>query len=392
MASRAVAETEAAVAAFAQRFGRVPTVIASAGGRVNVIGEHTDYHEGYALPAAIDLRTLALAAPRDDGALCIRSDAVDAQVTVSVAQLTAPPTTIDWRAYALGPFWALGRTGATLPGADVLIRSAVPLGGGLSSSASLQVALAGLAAHLGGRALCPVELAALARSAERDYCGVPCGPMDQIASACGERGCALRLDCRTLEARPVRFPARWALAVVDSGVRHALASSEYAVRQRECAEALAVIRRISPELRAARDLQPEVLEQARPLLAPRLHARLRHVVSENSRVLAACAALEREDAAALGELLQASHESLRRDYEVSCAELDALVEAALATPGVFGARLTGAGFGGNTVSLVAADRAAEIAAAIAEGYARSTGRRTEAHVVHPAEGLSVTPL
>jgi galactokinase len=216
--------------------------------------------------------------------------------------------------------------------------------------------------------------------------------MDQVASACGREGYAILLDCRTLAFEAVPFPSAWAIVVADSGVKHSVGAGEYARRQRECADGMDAVRRAFPDARAARDVTMEMLEAARADMPEVSFSRLRHAVTENARTVAARDALRIGDAGALGRLLAGSHASLAADYEVSCPELDALVQAAAATPGVIGARLCGAGFGGNTVNVVEAARADEAAAGIADRYAAVTGRRTAARVVRPAGGLSVRRL
>lgn len=377
---------------FREAFGRDPAFVADAGGRVNLIGEHTDYHEGFVFPAAIDLRTLAAAAPRADGRIRIRSGNVEEVRESSVVALQPPGGFPPWWAYAEGPFWALWEAGVPIPGADVWVRGEVPLGGGLSSSASIQVALTALGAALAGQALPPMEVARLARRSENLYCGVPCGAMDQVASACGVAGHALLLDCRTLAIDPVPFPGTWALVVADSGVRHAVAGSEYARRQQECARGLAVARKAFPEVRTARDLTLDHLASIRADLDETAFRRLRHVVTENDRCLRAREALKRQDGSALASLLAGSHESLARDYEVSCPELDLLVEIGTGLPGSLGARLTGAGFGGNTVHVVDGEAAEAYREALFRRYRDRTGRETPMRIVHPDQGVRCLPL
>lgn len=373
--------------AFRARFERPPEYAADAGGRVNLIGEHTDYHEGFVFPAALDLRTRALAAGREDGRVRIWSDNMDQEASADLDGL-APGGPVDWRAYLLGPFWALREAGVPAPGADVWVRGQVPFGGGLSSSASIEVALVGLGAALAGHTLEPLDVAKLAQRAEREFCGVPCGIMDQVAAACGRPGQALLLDCRSLEIRTVPFPEDWSILVADSGVKHALATSEYARRQAECAQGMDRF----PALQSARDLEPEVLNGARNLMGEIPFRRLRHVVMENQRTQQAVEALERGEEGRMGRLLYQSQESLARDYEVSCPELDTLVDLASGLDGVIGARLTGAGFGGNTVNLVRSRQAEGFSKALTEGYKALTGRDTVVRTVRPGGGLNVERL
>jgi galactokinase len=375
-----------AILAFRDAFGRDPEVLSDAGGRVNLIGEHTDYHEGFVFPAAIDLRTRAAASVRTDGVIRIRSLNEGAEVESLVLDLSVPDV-VDWRAYVLGPFRALVEAGHPVPGADVVVEGQVPFGGGLSSSASVEVALVGLGAALAGVELDAAEVARLARRAENVFCRVPCGAMDQVASACGREGHALILDCRTLEVTHVPWPGSWVMVVADSGVRHSVAGPEYARRQKECARGMDVVRGRYPEVATARDVRLEWLGALERPLGDVPFRRLRHVVTENARVLAARKALSGGDGGAFGRLLAESHQSLARDYEVSCPELDVLVEEAYAIPGCIGARLTGAGFGGNTVNVVHAGEAEAFCDALCSGYRRRTGRSTAVRIVHPACGV-----
>ena len=296
-------------------WGVTPHAFAHAGGRVNLIGEHTDYHQGLVLPAAIDLRTWALGRRRDDSRLRICSLDVDDRVEASVDTL-APRDKAGWQSYVLGPLWAWRQRGLPLPGADILLRSTVPFGGGLSSSASVEVALVGLAGALTGQPVAPMDAARIARQAENDFCHVPCGIMDQVASACGQPGSALLLDCETLELTPVGIPEAWALVVADSGVKHALGSSEYGRRQRECAEGCRAL-----GLASLRQASLDMVTSRRTEVSDVVFRRMRHVVTENDRVRGMVQALRAEDAEAVRSLMAGSHESLRRDYEVSCAEL-----------------------------------------------------------------------
>lgn len=383
-------DDHAMAARFRARTGRDPLVVAHVGGRVNLIGEHTDYHEGFVFPAALDLRTWAAGAPRDDGVVRVWSDNIDTEYSYSLAALR-PGCVSGHARYLLGPFWVVREALGTLSGADVVVRGEVPLGAGLSSSASLEVVLVALAANLAGRDLSPMNIAVLARRCENDFCGVPCGVMDQVAVACGVEGHALLLDCRSLRVVPVPFPRDWTLVVADSGVRHEVAGPEYRRRQQECEAGLRVARAAFPEVQTARDLTPAHLEDLRPRLSDVTYRRLRHVVTENDRTLRARDALLSADAAALGALLAGSHDSLARDYEVSCPELDLLVEVASGLPGVLGARLTGAGFGGNIVAVVLADQAAAFQDSLVSTVMSRRGLRIVTRRVVPSGGVVARP-
>jgi galactokinase len=309
-------------------------------GRVNLIGDHTDYNEGFVLPLAIDLETVVRARPRADAEIRLRSD------------------TSGWEPYAAAVAQVLAERGRAAVGIEGTISSSVPVGAGLSSSAALEVALALALCDAAGFELPPLELALACQEAELLATGVPCGIMDQLASVAGVAGHALLIDCRSLEVRPIRLPSELAVLVVHSGVSRQLADSAYAERRAACE---AVAARL--DVRALRDATAEQVRD---------EPCARHVVSENARVLAAGAALAAGDTAALGPLLSESHRSLRDDFEVSTPELDVLV-AALEEAGALGARLTGAGFGGCVVALARAADAEQVAAGAIARYGAETG-------------------
>ncbi len=335
---------------FAERFGRAPDVVWAAPGRVNLIGEHTDYNDGWVLPFALDATTTVATAARSDGVLCVASVQEGGPVEIALDGLE--PGAVDgWAAYVAGAAWALGRDA----GADLLVDSTLPTGAGLSSSAALCCASVGA---LAGRSLAPVEHARLARVAEADFTGVPIGMMDQLASVLGEAGHALLIDCRSLEHEAVPFDPQAAgmvLLVIDTKVQHSVGDGAYADRRAACE-------------RAAEALGLDSLRDAAPADLDRLEGedarRARHVVEENERVLSAVACLRSGELERLGPLLSASHASLRDLYEVSCEELDAVCAAA-ERAGALGARMIGAGFGGSAIALLAADRDAAVRAAVA---------------------------
>ncbi len=373
---------------FAAHYGTSPRVVVRSPGRVNLIGEHTDYNDGYVLPAALDLGTWVAAGPRADGrlrAFAARLGEGDETALTDIRPREGPP----WTRYVRGVAALLAETGCALAGADLFIDGDLPLSSGLSSSASLEL---GVAAALVELAQCSYErraLALLAQRAENEYAGVQCGIMDQLAVACGQAGQALLIDCRSLAIEAVPIPGSVRILVLDSAVPRALAASAYNRRRAECAQAVHCLQAAHPEVRALRDATPEMLHRAAAagLLAGRPLQRARHVVGEDQRVLETAAALRQGDMAAVGRLMLASHQSLRDDYEVSCPELDTLVEIALATPGVLGARLTGAGFGGAAVALVQAGQADDAAAAIIDRYRHASGRDGRAYVCRPAQGV-----
>jgi galactokinase len=353
-------------------------VAARAPGRANLMGEHTDYNDGFVLPSALQLDTWVIG--RRGGAE-VRLRSLDEEGD-AVVDLGSPEGSREgWARYVAAVVCALRDHGLEVAGLEGVVASEVPAGAGLSSSAALEVALA--------LALAPdppdaVTLAHICRRAENHYVGVRTGIMDQLASAAGREGHALLIDCRDDSIEPIPVPDDVAIVVVDSMIRRGLDASGYNERRAQCEEAARLL-----GVRTLRDASPEDLEGAR--LDAVVARRARHVVTENARVLEAADALRRADLVRLGELFAASHRSLVDDYEVSLPELDSLVGAARDAPGVVAARLTGAGFGGCTVNLVAAARATEAAHAIVDEYGRATGRRARWWVSRPGPGARRVP-
>jgi len=378
---------------FRARFGTAPIAVVRSPGRVNLIGEHTDYNEGWVLPAALDLATWVAAAPRDDGrlrAVALRLEASDEALLSDLR----PRQGLPWTRYVRGVAALLLEAGCSLRGASLLIDGDLPLGGGLSSSAALELGVALALAEVAGWSIGRRELALLAQQAEHLYAGVQCGIMDQLAVALGQAGQALLIDCRSLEVEAVPIPEAVRILVLDTGIPRTLAGSAYNRRRAECEEAVRYLQTFYPEVRALRDVTPEMLLEieggpgghGEPSPALR---RARHVVTENRRVLESVAALRAGDVAAFGQLMDASHESLRDDFEVSGPELEAMVEIARATPGVLGARLTGAGFGGCAVALVEAAAAAAAATSIMARYREQVQKAGQAYVCTPAAGVGI---
>jgi len=366
---------------------REPELRVQAPGRVNLIGEYTDLNAGLVLPFAIDRGTVAVAARRDDARLCVHSTTLAASCEIDPAALAKRG---DWSDYVAGVVAAFASEGLATPGLDVALASDLPRESGLSSSASLEVAIATLLDLAGGHGLDGAARARLAHRAESEFVGVPCGRMDQMASALGRRGAALRIDCRDFSVRSVPLPAdRVRVLIVDSGVRRQLVGGDYARRRAECEEGLAAARAAGVAARDAatwRDVDPDRLGALEAALDPVLFRRARHVLTENARVDGVCAALERGDLARVGALLKQGMASLRDDFEVSRPELDALCAIADATPGCFGSRLTGAGFGGCTIHVVEPARAGDVADAIRRGYADAVGREPPILAVTAADG------
>jgi len=371
---------------FRAHFGREPELAVRAPGRVNLIGEHTDYCEGLVLPCAIDRATWVAAARRDDG----RVRAVSEGYAPAEFAAAAPARRGDWVDYVQGPFFALRERGLAPPGVDLAIASDVPPEAGLSSSAALEVAVAAALREAGGFALSARELAEIAHRAENGFVGVQCGIMDQYASALGRRGHALRIDCRSLEVEAIPIGASVGLLLVHSGVRRQLAAGAYGERVAECRAALEQARAagVAPGARALRDLSPADLPALARALEPVPLRRARHVITENARVDAFAASLRRGDLGAAGALLREAMASLRDDFAVSTPELDFLCEVGDAQPGCFGSRLTGAGFGGCTLHLVAPAAADRVAAAIAEAFAARFSRRPPTWRVESGDGVN----
>ncbi len=350
----------------------VPERTYRAPGRVNLIGDHTDYNEGFVLPLAVDFDCVVRAQPRDDGRVVLRSLDRAGEVDVA-ADGSTDPTTVDpaWGRYAAGVVCTLAARGREAAGIEATVTSTIPLGGGLSSSAALEVAVGLALCDAAGFSLPTLELAQACQEAELFATGVPCGIMDQLSSLAGSRDRALLIDCRSLEIEHIPLPPRLAVLVINSGMPRQLVDSAYAERRRVCEMAAARL-----GVSALRDATPEQVAD---------EPRARHVVSENARVLAAAEALVSGDLATLGRLLTESHASLRDDFEVSTPELDVLVEK-LIEAGALGARLTGAGFGGCVVGVAHREPAAAIVETAAGHYWAETGHQPHAFVCRAVDG------
>lgn len=373
-------------ARFQQEFQRAPQWMAAAPGRVNLIGEHTDYNGGFVLPMAIDRYTLVAAAPREDGGTTARvfSSLYEAPEELAVAG-SIEKTATPWANYVQGVIAGFVARGATVQPFDAVIDSTVPLGGGLSSSAAIEVAVATMLEQMTGIALGPVEKALLAQKAEHEYAGMPCGIMDQFSSVMGEKDRLMLIDCKsqTVELVPFEGPDV-AVLIVNSNVKHELTGTEYADRRYECES---TAKKLGKEW--LRDVTLEDLEAAKDQLTDHEYRRARHVVSEDDRTVAAAEALKQGRFNDLAPLMYASHDSLRTDFEVSCEELDVLVDIARSLGpehGVLGSRMTGGGFGGCTVSLVKTEALESVIAAIEKQYHEKTGIEPTAFATRPSRG------
>ena len=375
-----------------QRFFSGELQIFRAPGRVNLIGEHTDYNDGFVMPAAIDFYTWVALARRSNSQVNVRSQSFADRVSVDLKASFA--ATHTWSDYVLGVLDQIRRAGLPLTGADILIQGEVPMGAGLSSSAAIEVAtgLAVLetqpAASLRSRPVDRTQLALLCQRAENEFVGMRCGIMDQFVSCRGKRDHALLLDCRTLEFKLLPMPPEARMVICNTMVKHQHASGEYNQRRAACEEGVRILKQHLPSVRALRDVSPEQLEQNVNQLPEMVYLRCRHVVTENDRVQQAASMLQTGDLDEFGTLMAASHASLRDDYEVSCRELDIMVELANQQPGVYGARMTGGGFGGCTINLVAADQAESFRESVAAAYEQATGLKPQVYISSAADGAS----
>jgi galactokinase len=374
---------------FVARFGRQPKLF-RAPGRVNIIGGHTDYNEGFVLPTTTGLYTWIAIAPRADRTLRVFSCKFDSMEDIDLDQIKRHDDG-QWCEYVKGVASVFENAGYPLRGADLVIDGDIPLGGGLSSSASLETVLAFALLDCAGIAIDRGELAQLSQRAETDFVGVRCGIMDQYVISRCAKDRAMMLDCRSLEFQSVALPADARLLVVDTGVSHRLPVGEYNSRREECEKAVSLLACEIPQLGALRDLDLAQLEDKKKLLDDRHYRRCRHIVSEIQRVKDAYSALQRGDVRQLGELISASHASLRDDYEISCAELDALVEIMNACPEVYGSRLVGGGFGGCTVCLVDAPHLDRVIDKVRTEYAQVLGRPPWFHTVTASDPVGPAP-
>lgn len=379
---------------FRQAYHADPAFIARAPGRVNLLGEHVDYNDGWVLPAAIDRAAyvavgecasslISLSAMDLDEGAVFRATELDEKKDVTGKPLS------PWARYPAGVAWALKDKGLAVNGLDAVLTSDVPRGSGLSSSAAVEVAFATAWQKLGGWSLSPMDIALTCQRAENRYVGVNCGIMDQFASACGQAGRLLLLDCRSLEWETVPLPEGVAIVVADTTVRRTLGDSEYNARRAQCEEAVRLLKEVFPAISALRDVAVEDFNRYAHLLLPLTQKRARHVVEECARTRRAVDVLRAGQVAEFGALMNECHLSLRDLYEVSIPELNIMAEAAQSIEGCYGARLTGAGFGGCTVNLVAAEAAENFKRELTLRYEKATGRTPEIYVCRASDGAGV---
>jgi galactokinase len=381
--------------AFSQQYNARPSVMARAPGRVNLLGEHVDYNDGFVLPVAIDRAVQVAAAPVEERTITLAALDLNAHVTFSLDNLAEK---IDiygqplpaWARYPAGVAHVLQQEGLAVSGMRAVFTSDVPIGAGLSSSAAVEVAFAVTWRALGGWKRDALQIARLCQRAENQYVGVNCGLMDQFASACGKEGHALYFDTRSLEWQTVPLPPGTAVVIADSGVRRSLATSAYNERRAACEQAVELLRPYMPNIRSLRDVSSVEFAAYSEFLPLAVRKRAEHVVKEIGRVEDAVVALRRGDARLFGGLMFSGHTSLRDLYEVSCPELDTLVSLARQQPGCYGARLTGAGFGGCTVNLINETNAEAFIENLKDGYQKQTGRQAQVYLCKASAGATAS--
>ena len=360
-------------------------------GRINIIGEHTDYNLGYVLPAAID-KGISFRIGRHGETRChLQALDLGETYTFDITQVPGPEAQMPgWARYLVGIVAQLQAAGHALGGFDAVFGGDIPIGSGLSSSAALECGLALGLNELFALGLDRMTLAQLAQVAEHTYPGVKCGLMDQFASLHGQPGQVVRLDCRSLEYAYFPFDTeQYRLMLFNTRVSHSLASSEYNTRRAQCEEGVARLQAFYPDITSLRDVTAEMLQAQQAALPPLIYQRCAHVVMENTRVIDTCASLQAGDMAAVGRLMYRSHESLQHQYEVSCPELDFLVDSVRSDARVYGARMMGGGFGGCTLNLVEAEAIADVQAQVEAAYTRHFGQAPETYIVRITGGVSV---
>ncbi len=377
--------------ALAQRFpvqSGVRPAVFSAPGRVNLIGEHTDYNDGFVMPSAIGLRTRVSISPRVERKLSIYSEEFPQSFEFDLDDLPHHATGA-WYDYVVGIAVTLQNAGHGRKGADLLVKSEIPIGAGLSSSAAIEVAAALALISLEGAALPLLEVAKLCQQTENAFIGARVGIMDQFVSCLGKAGHALLLDCRSLEFELIPIPDRIRMVVCNTMIKHDHASGEYNRRREECEEGVRILAKWYPNIRALRDLSLDQLAKHSKDVPEKIYRRCLHVVEENARVCDGARHLRAGDLRAFGERMRESHGSLRDLYEVSCRELDIMVEAAEGLPGYYGGRMTGGGFGGSTINLVEGTDAESFADQISARYQKGTGIKPAVYICSASDGARV---
>lgn len=382
---------EEVLTAFREHFGgAAQPEVYRAPGRVNLIGEHTDYNLGFVFPIALQMACFVAIARRDKEQLRIYSRDFDEEFSVPVERIREARPSGEWRDYVLGVTQQVVRTGVALEGADVCIASEVPVGSGLSSSAAIEISMA--LALLGNHRIEPLELALIGHRAEREFVGIPSGIMDQYAAVFGREGAAIQIDCRNLQHEYVPLPRDGRILAVNSLVKHELASSAYRERVAECQAAVAAIQQLDKSVESLRDVSMKYFATIQENIPPVPRQRARHVISDSERVLQLAAASRAGDLREMGRLFVASHRSMQYDYEVSCDEIDFLVDTAIEIPGVYGARMTGGGFGGCTVNLLDPEAEDAFRERLSSAYEARFAKTPVFYDCEPAAGASRVEL
>lgn len=372
---------------FLEEYHTEPLLVRSPG-RVNIIGEHTDYNEGFVLPAAIDKAIYVGVSARQDAEIHLYSEAYQERYMIRLPDLA--PQERQWTNYVLGVVDQLKQKGYPLRGFNLVLGGDVPLGAGLSSSAAVECAVIFALDHLFDFTIAKLDLVRMAQKAEQEYTGVMCGVMDMFASMFGKKGYAIKLDCRSLEYEYVPLNmAGIKILLLNTNVKHSLASTAYNERRQQCEQGLRWVQELYPEAKSLRDVSLDMLDQQVLARDPLIYKRCRYVLEENQRLLTACEDLKNGDLAALGQQMFRAHEGVSREYEVSCPELDFLVDYVRDTPGVLGARMMGGGFGGCTINFVEEASIAPLLESIAPAYQQATGLELTAHIIETEDGTSV---
>ena len=373
------------VEGFRQQFRSDATpVVYRAPGRVNLIGEHTDYNLGFVFPIALEMACFVAVAPARHGKLHVYSRDMQDEFSIAIDEIPDAQPTHEWHDYVVGVARELALAGALCGGCNLWIKSTVPPGSGLSSSAALEIATA--VALLDSKPLSRLEIALLGQRAESGFVGMPCGIMDQYASVFGHAGAAIQIDCRSLQHEYVPLPRDVSIVAVNSMVKHELGTSAYRERVAECQAAVAAIRETEPFVESLRDVSIELFERVQDTIPEVPRRRARHVISETQRVLEFAAAARAGDLREMGRLFVASHRSMQHDYEITCEEIDFLVDTAIKLPGVDGARMTGGGFGGCTVNLIRPDAVGSFRETLTRAYQQRFGITPAFYDCKPAEG------
>lgn len=375
---------------YKQQFDHLPDLVVSAPGRVNLIGEHTDYNDGFVLPMAIDRKICVAGAPRDDEEVCLYSLNFQEMARFPLTSLKKEG---KWTDYVQGVIDELFKAEEPIRGFNAVLYGNVPLASGLSSSAALEVATAFFLANLNAIDMSPEEMAKLCQRAENRFVGMNCGIMDQFISRLGREGHAVYLDCRDLRYQLVPFDIEgYVVVICNSHVKRQLVDSAYNERRAQCEEGVRLLQTKLENITALRDVSSEQLKEHKALLPAIVYRRCKHVITENERVIQAVSILQRGDISSFGDLLTQAHESLRNDYEVSCSELDHLVAIARQVNGTVGSRMTGAGFGGCTVSIVQESALEDFKTTIVDEYKKRTGITAEIYVSKAEDGARIEPM